>query len=80
MVKSTDPAKQNFDFDFNLEYPIQADQTQVKFMSTKIEIKLKKCEPLQWKVLNITPEELAKRSKVVEKKRKFQDISTIDLT
>lgn len=48
-------------------------------MSTKIEIKLKKCEPLQWKALNITPEELAKRSKVVEKKRKFQEISTIDL-
>ena len=40
-------------------------------MSTKIEIKLKKCEPLQWKVINITAEELAKRQKIAEKKRNF---------
>ncbi len=70
-VKNIDPEKQDFDFVFNLEYPIQAEQTLVKFMSTKIEIKLKKCEPLQWKVINITAEELAKRQKIAEKKRNF---------
>ena len=69
-VKST--KKVQFDFDFNLEYPVIPDQTQIKLMSTKIEIKLKKCETLQWKVFNISSTELSNRLKtsaITENKR-----------
>lgn len=48
-------------FTFNLCHPIQADQLVVKCLSSKIEIKLKKCEAIQWKALELTAAELAKK-------------------
>lgn len=63
LVKSINPENVQYDFDFNLEYPVIPDQTQIKFMSTKIEIKLKKCEMFQWKFFNISSDDLSNRLK-----------------
>lgn len=68
VIQGTDDKKIKIDFNFNLEHPILSEQTQIKFMSSKIEIKLKKCEPLQWKVFNITSSDLSKRLEIINKK------------
>lgn len=75
IVKSIGEEKPKIDFDFNLEYPILSDQTQVKYMSTKIEIKLKKCEILQWRKFNLTEADLAAQVKLVEKKPDYPSSS-----
>lgn len=59
----------NIDFNFNLEHAVNAAETVIKFMSTKIEIILKKIEMNQWKSLSISAAELANRN--IEKKRKI---------
>lgn len=70
-IQSNNPESLKIDFFFNLEHQIQPENTQIKFMTNKIEIKLKKCEPIQWKKLNITSSELASRLKIQEKKPEY---------
>jgi len=60
-IQSTDSEGLQIDFNFNLEHNIIPDQTQVKYMSTKVEIKLKKSEVIQWKKLEIDAAGLSSR-------------------
>jgi hypothetical protein len=78
-IVSNDQEKVKIDFNFNLANEIRAEETQVKFLSTKLEIKLKKGEWLHWKTLEVDPKEvLAKQAVVnVEKKREFSCLKMV---
>lgn len=73
IIKSVDTSKTNIDFSFNLEHPVNPTETVIKFMSTKIEIILKKCDLHQWKSLSITTAELENR--INEKKPNYPSSS-----
>ncbi|RNA28030.1 suppressor of G2 allele of SKP1 -like protein [Brachionus plicatilis] len=50
-IESNNTEKYNINLNFNLTHPIIPDQTQIKYLSSKVEIKLKKCEALHWSKL-----------------------------
>jgi len=66
-VVSTNPDK-HIDFHFNLLHSISAQDTAIKFMSTKVEIKLKKVEGVHWPTLEANAQQLdARRAEALKK-------------
>jgi len=47
-VKSSESYEHKFEFNFDLAHEVSLKDTQIKFLSTKIEIKLKKLEAIHW--------------------------------
>ncbi|CAF0908742.1 unnamed protein product [Brachionus calyciflorus] len=66
-IDSKNEEKFKINFSFNLSHPIVADQTQIKYLSTKVEIKLKKTEALHWSKLEKSPNDIVvKKTSTVE--------------
>lgn len=60
-VESKDQEKIKINFHFNLSHRIEPKDTQIKYLSTKVEIKLKKSEGNHWSALELNAEQLAAR-------------------
>jgi len=61
IIKGNNQDNLPLNFNFNLANKVVPEQTQIKFLTNKIEIKLKKVEGIQWKKLELDPTDTAKK-------------------
>lgn len=66
-IESSNQEELKLNLNFHLLHPIDATQTQIKFLPNKIEIKLKKCEVIQWKSLEKNPNDINKQQASIDK-------------
>jgi hypothetical protein len=69
IIESQKPESLKLGFNFNLAHQILPEKTQIKYLTNKIEINLKKAEAGHWSTLEAKQQQVLK--KIEEKKRKF---------